>query len=301
MEHRRPVTPRTRFRTGSVSKTMTAAAVALLYERGRMDLDAPIQTYVQAYPPKQWPVTPRQLLGDVAGVHRGDSGPRGHCANVDEALPVFAGDPLAFEPGTEYRFSTYGWILLSAAIEGAAKEPFASFMTREIFTPLGMDRTVLEGLDDDADVVSLFPGVRADIGVDDSPVADYGCFFGAGRFLSTPSDLARLGAAMLTTSATVSAGKAPAFLKPETIALFQTPLTLTSGASSGFALGWKVDSVPIAGAPVRVIRHRGAFRGGASSLSLFPDRGLVIAVTVSAWQSVDLDSYVLQVAEAFAH
>ena len=84
-------TPSTRFRTGSVSKTLTAAAAALLHDRGRLDLDAAVQKYVPAYPQKQWTVTTRQLLGDVAGVHRirgdaNDQMPRGYCATVDEAL-----------------------------------------------------------------------------------------------------------------------------------------------------------------------------------------------------------------------
>jgi len=294
VERRTPVTPRTRFRTGSVSKTLTAAAVALLHERGRIDLDAPIQTYVSAYPRKQWTITPRHLLGDVAGV---DGAPRGHCTSLDQALQAYAGEPIGFEPGTEYRFSTYGWILLSAAVEAAAKEPFATFMSRELFEPLGMDRTVLEGEDEDPDIVSLFPGIRSDIGLEDAPLADYACFFGAGRFLSTPSDLVRLGSAMMVPLKPDTTTRR--LLKPETITLFQTPLRLKSGASTGFALGWKVDSVPLAGAQLRVIRHRGNFRGGASSLSVFPDRGLVVAVTASAWRMVNVDAYALQVAETF--
>ena len=294
VERRTPVTPRTRFRTGSVSKTLTAAAVALLHERGRIDLDAPIQTYVSAYPRKQWTITPRHLLGDVAGV---DGAPRGHCTSLDQALQAYAGEPIGFEPGTEYRFSTYGWILLSAAVEAAAKEPFATFMSRELFEPLGMDRTVLEGEDEDPDIVSLFPGIRSDIGLEDAPLADYACFFGAGRFLSTPSDLVRLGSAMMVPLKPDTTTRG--LLKPETITLFQTPLRLKSGASTGFALGWKVDSVPLAGAQLRVIRHRGNFRGGASSLSVFPDRGLVVAVTASAWHMVNVDAYALQVAETF--
>jgi hypothetical protein len=72
---RTPVTPVTRFRLGSVSKTLTAAGVALFYERGRIDLDASVQRYVPLYPRKPWPVTTRQLMGDIAGVHviRGDN------------------------------------------------------------------------------------------------------------------------------------------------------------------------------------------------------------------------------------
>ena len=68
---RTPVTPLTRFRLGALSKPMTSVAAALLHDRGRLDLDAPVQRYVPEYPQKKWTVTIRQLMGDVAGVHRG--------------------------------------------------------------------------------------------------------------------------------------------------------------------------------------------------------------------------------------
>jgi serine beta-lactamase-like protein LACTB, mitochondrial len=157
LEDRKPVTPRTQFRLGSVSKTLTAAAIALLHERGRIDLDAPVQTYVPAYPRKPWTVTTRQLMGDIAGVHRirgdnNDNPPGGQCAGLDEALATFAVEPLLFEPGTRYRFSNYGWILLSAVVEAAAGEPLPLFMTREILEPLRMESTVLE---DGADVPNI--------------------------------------------------------------------------------------------------------------------------------------------------
>ena len=51
-----PVTSLTRFRIGSASKPLTAATVGLLYERGRLDLDAPVQEYVPGYPEKRWPI-----------------------------------------------------------------------------------------------------------------------------------------------------------------------------------------------------------------------------------------------------
>ena len=297
VEKRAPVTPRTRFRTGSVSKTLTAAAVALLYDRGRIDLDAPIQTYVPSYPQKQWTISTRQLLGDVAGVHRirGDSNDNlayGHCTSLNEALKAFADEPLSFEPGTEYQFSTYGWVLLSAAVENASGEPFPTFMSREVFKPLGMERTAIEGTDDNADTVSFyFPraAMRPRLGLQDGPGADYSCFMGAGAFLSTPSDLVRLGSAMLK----------PGLLTAETIRLFQTPLQLESGVSTGFALGWKVDTVQLAGAPARVLRHRATPTGSTVSLSLFPDRRLVISATTNVTHGMVVDPFVLQVAEAF--
>ena len=296
-EHHAAVTPRTRFRTGSVSKTLTSAAAALLYDRKRIDLDAPVQTYVPAYPKKEWTVTTRQLLGDVGGVHlvRGDNNdqiPRGICKTVDEALKTFAYEPLAFEPGAKYRFSTSGWILLSAVVEGAAGEPFPTFMSREVFTPLKMERTALEGTDNDQDTAT-FEERRAeeqDNEPQDPPEADYSCTFGAGAFLSTPSDLVRLGSAMLK----------PGLLKAETIAIFQSPLALKSGASTGFALGWKAETITFGGAQVKILRHRASLIGGAVSLYLFPDRGLALAAMSNVPNTVAVEDFTLQVAKVFA-
>ena len=296
-ERQARATPSTRFRTGSVSKTVTAAAAALLYDRGRLDLDAPVQKYVPAYPQKQWTVTTRQLLGDVGGVHRirgdaNDQMPRGYCATVDEALTTFAYEPLLFEPGTEYRFSTSGWILLSAVIEGAAAEPFATFVRREIIEPLGMTRTAIEGtpgIDADRDSVPFYLRSKDDEAESQTaPAADYACFFGAGAFLSTPSDLVRLGSSWLK----------PGLLKAETLTLFQTPLQLRSGTST-FALGWTVGNVPLAGAPARVVRHRANAIAGYVSFTMFPERGLAIAA-MSNVNSSGVDPLTLQVADLFA-
>src|SRR5206468_9338113 len=135
----------------------TAVAVALLHDRGRLDLDAPVQRYVPAYPEKQWTVTTRQLLGDVAGVHRirgdnNDAMPAQHCESLDEAVAMLADDSPLFEPGTEHRYSIWGWVLISAAVEGAAGEPFAHFLVRQVFDRLGMERTVVEETDGLEDV-----------------------------------------------------------------------------------------------------------------------------------------------------
>ena len=185
VESRTPITPVTRFRLGALSKPLTAVGAALLHDRGRLDLDAPVQRYVPAYPKKQWTVTTRQLMGDVAGVHRirgdnNDAMPTAHCASLDEAVALLDGDPLLFEPGTQHRYSIWGWVLVSAVVEGAAGEPFSRFMVRQVFQPLGMERTVVaetEGLEGIAHEAGRRP--------------DYSCVAGGGAFLSTPTDLVR--------------------------------------------------------------------------------------------------------------
>jgi CubicO group peptidase (beta-lactamase class C family) len=125
------------FRIGTASTALTSAAVGLLLEKGRLTFDDEIQTYVPEFPDKQWPVTLRQLMGHVAGVRNdgGDEGPlfSVRCERAVEALQYFKKSALLFEPGTRYRYSSYGWILVSAAVETAADQPFLSFMRKQIF------------------------------------------------------------------------------------------------------------------------------------------------------------------------
>ena len=148
LENRTPVTPSTRFRIGTASIALTSAAVGVLLEEKRLDLDAEIQTYVPELPKKEQPVTLRQLMGHTAGVRTdgGDEGPLfgQHCTRPVEGLQPFADRALLSEPGAEYRFSSYGWIVVSAAVETAAGEPFDAFMRERVFGPLGMRDTLAD-------------------------------------------------------------------------------------------------------------------------------------------------------------
>ncbi|HUF23139.1 MAG TPA: serine hydrolase domain-containing protein, partial [Vicinamibacterales bacterium] len=116
VENRVEAAPNTRFYIGSASKMLTSAAAGMLVEKGALNLDAEIQTYVPAFPKKPWPITVRQLMAHMSGLRRdaGDEEPmREHCDGTLEAMPRFADKNLLFEPGTAYRYSNYGWILVS--------------------------------------------------------------------------------------------------------------------------------------------------------------------------------------------
>ena len=292
-----PVTPLSRFRLGALSKPLTAAAVALLHDQGRLDLDAPVQRYVPAYPAKQWPITTRQLMGDVAGVHRirgdnNDAMPVEHCDSLAEAVALLADDPLLFEPGTQHRYSIWGWVLVSAVVEGAAAAPFDRAMGRDVFEPLGMTHTAVaerEGRDDDMPVYAPRVLFGLPFGIEEARRPDYSCLAGAGAFLSTPTDLVRLGSAMRT----------PGLLKADTIAAFQTPTRLVSGASTTYAHGWTVSRVQLGGEPARMVSHRGSPMGGTISLLTFPDLGLAVAAAANATDVSGVNPLALQIAESF--
>src|SRR5205814_688732 len=141
---RRPVTRATQFRIGSVSKPLTAATVALLYEQGKLDLDAPVQRYVPSFPDKGYPITTRQLAGHLAGVRHylGDEFLLNrNFDTVLEGLAIFQGDSLLFPPGTKFSYSSYGWNLISAVVEGAAWQYFLTYMSRNVLRPLGLTHT----------------------------------------------------------------------------------------------------------------------------------------------------------------
>ena len=291
------VTPDTRFRIGTASIVLTSAAAGLLLEKGRLKLDDEIQHYVGAFPRKQWPVTIRQLMGHVAGVRNdgGDEGPlfATHCEHPVEGLTAFAESPLLFQPGTAYRHSSYGWILLSAAIEAAGDEPFLTFMRNQIFDPLDMDDTRADSstaaTGDRA--TSYFPRFAADPKYGYHPMRplEYSCYAGASVFVSTPSDLVRFGLA-------VNGGK---LLQPATARLLQTSLRLPSGEETGYGLGWDVETVTLAGNQTRLVGHDGDTLGGmVASLMTFPE-GLVVAVT-SNISYADTYAVGLNIAEAFA-
>jgi serine beta-lactamase-like protein LACTB len=297
LEKQVPVSPETRFRIGTASTALTSAAVGLLLEKDRLKLDEKIQTYVPEFPEKQWPVTLRQLMGHLAGVRNdgGDEGPlfSVRCERPVEALPYFKDSALLFEPGTQYRYSNYSWILVSAAVEAAADEPFLSFMRSQIFEPLGMyhteDDSATEAIPDRA--TFYFPRFAADprYGPDLMRPLDYSCYAGSSVFLSTPSDLVRFGMA-------INSGK---LLQPATVQLLQSPQRLASGQETGYGLGWDLETATLAGRQAAVVGHDGDSLGGmVASLMTFPEYGIVVAVT-SNISYADTFSLAVKIAETF--
>lgn len=296
LENKVPVSPETRFRIGTASAVLTSAAVGLLLEKDRLKLDEEIQVRVPEFSERRWPATLRQVMGHVAGI-RSDGGDEGplfgeQCDRPVEALQHFD-HALRFEPGTEYRFSNFGWILVSAAIEAAADEPFLSFMRKQVFEPLGMQHTEADfepgpGPDRTTDYFPRFAGDPR-YGPDLMRPLNLSCYAGAGVFLSTPSDLVRFGMAINT-------GK---LLQPATVQLIQASLRLPSGEETGYGLGWDLESVELSGKQTHVAGHDGDVLGGmAMSFLTFPEHGLVVSVT-SNTSYADTYTLGLKIAQAF--
>jgi CubicO group peptidase (beta-lactamase class C family) len=262
-----PARPATAFRLASVSKPMTAVAVLQLAEERRLDLDAPVWRYCPAYPARPSPVTARLLLSHQGGVrgYRRDERPETRpYESVAEGLALFAGDPLAYEPGTAVAYSTYGYNLLGCAVEGAAGRAFAEVLAERVFSPAGMTSTRPE------DLRSLLPGrpsgyFRGPAGeLRNSRLADMSYKVPGGGLVGTAGDAARFGLALLS-------GR---LLRPETLREMLTPQRTRTGRSTGFGLGLTVG--------MRDGRVEAWHTGGQERVStvvyLRPDSGQVVAL-----------------------
>ena len=142
LENKVQAKPESSYRLASITKTITAIAVLQLVEKGKIDLDADIQTYVPYFPKKKWPVTVRLLLGHLGGIsHYKNYAVEGRIKvhkNTTDALGIFQDFDLVAEPGTKYNYSSYGFNLLGAVIEGASGESYGNYIKKHIFEPLGI-------------------------------------------------------------------------------------------------------------------------------------------------------------------
>lgn len=139
---RTPVTPGTRFRLASVSKQFTAAAILLLVQDGTLSLDHLLRRWLPSLPPATDGIALHHLLTHSSGlVDYEDLLPPDLDGQVRDAdvLRLLEGvDRLDFAPGSAYRYSNSGYVLLGLVVARASGRDFPAFLHERIFQPLGM-------------------------------------------------------------------------------------------------------------------------------------------------------------------
>lgn len=285
VENRTPVTPMTRFRSGSVAKPITMAAAARLHEMGRLDFDAPVQKYVPSFPAKGGTITPRMLAGHLSGIRHYP--PDGNeffntkvYSDVEQTLEIFQDDPLLFPPGTKYSYSSYGTNLLGLVVQKAAGKPFLDVVQELVFEPLGMisssgdfpDRIIPSRVSyyERTGGKPSYHTRKTSWGTGEkgvllnAPYSDNSNKYPSGGYITTPSDLVRFGSAHL----------APGYLKAETLKMLFTSQRTAAGEVTGYGMNWQVRT---AGA-VPYYAHSGSSVGGTSHLLIQPQGKVVLAI-----------------------
>jgi CubicO group peptidase (beta-lactamase class C family) len=262
-ESKAPVMLDTQFRLGSLNKMFTAVAILQLVESGKLSLDAALGQYLPDYPNKDVAsmVTVRHLLSHTGGT--GDIfGPefernRDQLKEHDDYLKLFGQRGPEFEPGTEDRYSNYGYVLLGALIEKVSGMSYYDYMRREVYAPAGMSST--DSLPETQEVPKRAAGYMREKGTwvrNDGTLPYRGMAAGGGY--STVDDLLRFAEAL-------QAGK---LISMNSVAEMTTPQDI--GKASGYGFGIQGE-----GSLLHYTASGGA-PGMNGMLSIFPQLGYVL-------------------------
>ncbi len=263
------------YRIGSISKPIVATGLMQLVEQDRVDLDVDIRTYLPEWPEKRWPITTRHLLTHTSGIrHYGGTEflSRELYTDLVAPLEVFKDDPLLFEPGTKFSYSTYGFNLVANIIERVSGQRIEEYMRTHVFEPAWMNDT---GLESWGRIQKGRSRWYARVGDDfvNTPYVDLSNKYAGGGLTATVEDLARLHLGY-------ARGR---LLKPATIEQMTTRQQLSNGSTHDWALGWRVDpAIPLPdGSTARRVSHSGGSIGATSLFWRFPERGLALALVTN--------------------
>lgn len=252
----------TKFRLGSVTKQFTAVSIMLLREREKVDLDAPVKTYLPDAPAAWDRITVFHLLTHSSGIPNftsfDDYGKSKTLpTNIDELIARFRDKPLDFAPGERFSYSNSGYILLTGIIEKVSGQTYADFVSENLFKPLGMEDS---GYDSHAAVVPRRASgyVPTPNGPMHADYLDMTIPQGAGALYSTTHDLLRWENGLF-------GGQA---LDPESLELLVTPY------KGDYALGLAVRKTEAG----TTISHGGGIEGFNTWLGYDPEREVTVAV-----------------------
>jgi CubicO group peptidase (beta-lactamase class C family) len=260
-----PATKDTVFEIGSVSKQITAAAVMLLVEEGKINLDEKISKYLPNTPESWNKVTVRNLLTHTSGI-KNYTGLSGFelikRSKRDDFIKAVGTLPLEFEPGERHSYSNTGYNLLGHIIESASGKPYWDFLRERIFIPLGMNQTA--DRDPQFIVRNRADGYEWENNRLTGRDWDLTDLFAAGAIVSTITDLAKWEMGL----------RGDAFLKKTSKEQIWTPFVLNDGKPSSYGFGWNVGEFR----GHKLISHTGHTAGFSAAISRYANDDLTVIV-----------------------
>jgi len=245
---RETMTEDTVFDMASLTKVVaTTPAVMLLIERGKINLDAPVKTYLPEFTGDgRELVTVRELLTHTSGLPP-DIETKTDWHGQAAAIQKACAEKLQSKPGTVFKYSDINFFLLGEIVQRVSKTPLETFVQREIFDPLKMKDTGFLPLENMRIKLSRIAPTEVVNGqpwrgiVHDPTARKMGGVAGHAGLFSTASDLARYARMMLH----LGELDGVRIFKPETVRLM-TSMQMPPGVNVLHGLGWDIDS-PYAG------------------------------------------------------
>lgn len=259
------ISNQTLLRTASIAKPMTAIAVMQLVEQGKISLDTPIQEYLPDYPKsKASVITTRMLLGHTSGIGGYKSSKESQSTieyeNFEEVTKVFADRELMFEPGTNFNYTSYGYVVLGLIIESASGMSYESYMQENIWDRAGMSNTHIERLYKEYPNKTALYHINRKKAKLETP-NNLSNRIPAGGFLTTLEDLLKFGQAVYDFKL---------ITKESTDQMSQAVFLQEEGNSYGF--GWNLNG-PVE-SPSDVLGHGGGQTGTDTQIFINVDKKL---------------------------
>jgi CubicO group peptidase (beta-lactamase class C family) len=255
-----PNTPETKFRLGSITKQFTAAAILLLEEQGKLKTSDLVSAHLPSTPEAWKDITLHHLLSHEAGLPNFTNLPwyRENMMKpftAQASIDVFKDLPLEFAPGSQFRYSNSGFIVLGRVIELVSGASYADFVRDNIFMPLGMTNS---GYDSNTQVIAnraagYAPGPNGPM---NAGYVDMTVPHGAGALYSTTGDLLKWNQGLF----------GGALLSAESVAKMTTPNL------GDYAYGVGVTKAHDA----KKVSHNGGIQGFNTSMTYYPDEELLI-------------------------
>ncbi|WP_439128452.1 serine hydrolase domain-containing protein [Polaribacter sp.] len=256
---------KTKFRIASISKTLTALALGKLVDEGKLKLDHSLYNYVPDFPKKKYDFTVRQLGGHLAGIrhYNGREFLLNKRMSIVEGLDVFKDSKLLFKPQTKFKYSTYGWNLLSVAIQNVSGKDYFKYMQEQIFKPLKMNNTCVDFTDKKINHKTKFYILRGNK-IIEGPKVNNEFKAAGGGYLSTSEDLVIFGNEFIY----------PNIISKKTLQELVTPQKTTSGKNTNYGIGIGFKKIN------NTIRfsHSGGGIGASTYLLIYPEKEIVISI-----------------------
>lgn len=291
-----PMNSETIFPIQSETKAFTGLTAAMLRDEGKLNLDAPISTYIPGFRMHDSVATLEVSIRDFL-THRSGLGIyswlwiANNQLNREEAMDRIAHLPQVAPIRTEWRYANMGYVAAARAMELVSGTPWESFVEERIFRPLGMTRTTFSRSEAEADPNHIGGSmIRHGNRVRTPMQGTTALTNSTGGIFSTADDMAKWMLFQL------NEGKAAGqqLVKQESIAETHKPQMITGRplpppqfTSSAYGLGWFVESYR----GERLIEHGGNHWGVGSALGLLPDRE--VGVSVFANQDGDLAAFLM--------
>lgn len=272
LEEKNSFTTESVGRIASITKPMTAIAVMQLVEQGKLSLDAPVGDYLADFSAgEKKAITVRSVLQHASGLRayksRKEQSSFIHYPRLEDALKIFVEDELEFAPGSDFGYTSYGYVVLGLLIETASGIGYEEYLRTHIWEPAGMTETSIEQPNDAHPAKAAMYHQHKPGKVKAIKVTDISDRIPGGGVQSNVVDLLKFGDAVLK----------GILLKPETLALMVEDSGLKK-EGNGYGMGWYLYGTTDQFGTI--YGHTGAQLGCSSFIMLLPESGMT-AVSLS--------------------